>query len=79
LSLTRTEYGILELLASQVGRVVFRETLLEVVWEDREPGSNKLDVAVRSLRRKLEAAGSPDLIQTMYGMGYSISDDKGAL
>jgi two-component system, OmpR family, manganese sensing response regulator len=72
LPLTRTEYGILETLASQVGRVVTRERLLDLVWQDSEPGSNKLEVAVRALRRKLEASGCSDLIQTVYGMGYSI-------
>ncbi|AIE83813.1 response regulator transcription factor [Fimbriimonas ginsengisoli] len=74
--LTRVEYGILETLASQVGRVVFRETLLDLVWQDREPGSNKLDVAVRSLRRKLDSAGCNGLIQTIYGSGYMITDDQ---
>lgn len=74
LALTRLEYGVLEILAGQVGRIVFRETLLEFVWQDREPGSNKLDVAIRSLRRKLEAGGMPDLIETIYGTGYRISD-----
>lgn len=72
--LTRLEYSILETLASQVGRVVFRETLLDLVWQDSEPGSNKLEVAVRSLRRKLESAGCPGLIQTVYGSGYLMED-----
>lgn len=71
---TRLEYSILELLASQVGKVVHRETLLQLIWQDPRPGSNKLDVAIRSLRRKLEAAGQPELIQTVYGSGYVMSD-----
>lgn len=75
ISLTRLEYGILETLASQVGRVVFRETLLDLVWQDSEPGSNKLEVAVRSVRRKLESAGCSGLIQTVYGSGYLIEDN----
>lgn len=73
--MTRVEYGILETLVSQVGRVVFRETLLDLVWQDREPGSNKLEVAVRSVRRKLEAAGCEGLIQTVYGSGYTIAEE----
>jgi len=76
--LTRVEYGILELLMGQIGRIVFRETLLELVWQDREPGSNKLDVAMRSLRKKLAAVGKSDLIQTVYGSGYTISDEETA-
>ena len=77
LPLTRMEYGVLEILAGQTGRVVHRETLLEFVWQDREPGSNKLDVTMRSLRRKLDAAGVPDLIETVYGLGYRINSPAG--
>lgn len=76
--LTRVEYGILETLASQVGRVVSRETLLDLVWQDREPGSNKLEVAVRAVRRKLESAGCEGMIQTVYGSGYTISEEPAA-
>ncbi len=72
LRLTRLEFGILEILAGQLGRVVHRETFLEFVWQDREPGSNKLEVAIRSLRRKLERAGLPELIETVYGLGYRL-------
>jgi len=71
--LTRLEYGILEILAGQVGQIVSRDTLLELVWQDREPGSNKLDVAMRSVRRKLEVSGVTQTIQTAYGLGYMFS------
>jgi DNA-binding response OmpR family regulator len=73
--LTKLEYGILEMLLGQVGRIVLRETLLDLLWQDRDPGSNKLEVAIRSLRRKLEQAGRPQLIQTVYGAGYTIRDE----
>jgi DNA-binding response OmpR family regulator len=62
-------------LLGQVGRIVLRETLLDLLWQDRDPGSNKLEVAIRSLRRKLEQAGRPQLIQTVYGAGYTIRDE----
>lgn len=74
LPLTRLEYAILEILASQIGRIVTRESLLELVWQDNEPGSNKLDVAIRSLRRKLESEHLGDLIVTVYGCGYTIRE-----
>ncbi|HWD40484.1 MAG TPA: response regulator transcription factor [Fimbriimonas sp.] len=77
LPLTKLEYGILETLAGQVGRTVPRETLLELIWRDQEPGSNKLEVAVRSLRRKLETIGLGKLVQTVYGYGYTIRDEQG--
>jgi len=74
LRLTRLEYEILEALVGNVGRTVYRTTLLELIWQDDEPGSNKLDVAVRSLRRKLAAAGRDGLIETIYGCGYRIAE-----
>lgn len=70
--LTRTEYDIFEILASQCGRTVRRETLLELVWQDTEPGSNKLDVAIRSLRGKIDAGEAAPLIHTVYGFGYVV-------
>jgi len=78
--LTRLEYDIFEILATQVGRTVSRETLLELVWQDRDPGSNKLEVAIRSLRRKLDSASDLKLIRTVYGFGYSIQlEDEAVL
>jgi DNA-binding response OmpR family regulator len=73
LRLTRLEYGILEILAGNVDRVVFRDTLLDLVWQDREPGSNKLDVVVRSLRKKLADVGLSTIVETIYGQGYRIT------
>ncbi len=70
--LTRTEYDIFEILAAQCGRTVRRETLLELVWQDPEPGSNKLDVAIRSLRRKIDANEAAPLIHTVFGFGYTV-------
>ncbi len=70
--LTRTEYDIFEILAARCGRTVRRETLLELVWQDTEPGSNKLDVAIRSLRRKIDAGEVVPLIHTVYGFGYTV-------
>jgi len=70
--LTRTEYDIFEILAAQCGRTVRRETLLELVWQDTEPGSNKLEVAIRSLRRKIDGGEEVPLIHTVYGFGYCV-------
>jgi DNA-binding response OmpR family regulator len=70
--LTRTEYDIFEILAAQCGRTVRRERLLELVWQDTEPGSNKLEVTIRSLRRKIGAGGAAPLIHTVHGFGYAV-------
>lgn len=74
LRLSRVEYAILELLAGDLGKVVSREQILECVWQDPIPGSNKLEVAMRSLRKRLEEAGVKNLIETVYGVGYRIEE-----
>src|SRR5215470_13133254 len=68
LSLTRKEFGILELLLAADGRVVSAEELLEHVWDAHlDPFSNIVSVTVARLRRKL---GEPPLIHTVVGKGY---------
>jgi len=77
-SLSRLEYDLFEILATQCGRTVSREMLLERVWQDRQPGSNKLDVAIRSLRRKIDPPGAAPLVYTVHGFGYAVRVDAEA-
>lgn len=73
LTLTRTEYSILELLMRNAGRVISRDTLIETVWGSAaEIESNTLDAFVRLLRAKVEHPGDPKLIHTVRGIGYSL-------
>ena len=75
--LTRTEYGLLEQLLYNVGRVVPRRALIESVWGfDREIEDNTLDAFVRLLRNKVDAGGAPKLIHTVRGVGYVIRLDS---
>jgi DNA-binding response OmpR family regulator len=68
LSLTRKEFGILEMLLAADGAVVSAEELLEHVWDaDVDPFSNIVSVTMTRLRRKL---GEPPLIETVIGKGY---------
>jgi DNA-binding response OmpR family regulator len=68
LSLTRKEFGILEMLISADGAVVSAEELLEHVWDAHaDPFSNIVSVTLARLRRKL---GDPPLVQTVVGKGY---------
>ena len=68
LSLTRKEFGILEMLLAADGVVVSAEELLEHVWDaDVDPFSNIVSVTMTRLRRKL---GDPPLIETVIGTGY---------
>jgi DNA-binding response OmpR family regulator len=68
LSLTRKEFGILEMLLAADGAVVSAEELLEHVWDaEVDPFSNIVSVTMTRLRRKL---GEPPLIETVVGKGY---------
>ena len=68
LSLTRKEFGILEMLLAADGVVISAEELLEHVWgDDVDPFSNIVSVTMTRLRRKL---GDPPLIETVIGKGY---------
>jgi DNA-binding response OmpR family regulator len=68
LSLTRKEFGILEMLLAADGALVSAEELLEHVWDvNVDPFSNIVSVTMTRLRRKL---GDPPLIETVVGKGY---------
>jgi two-component system response regulator MprA len=73
LALTSTEFRILEHLLKFAGRVVHRDALVGAIWDSNHGfDTNVVDVHVGNLRRKLEAEGSPRLIQTIRGAGYSL-------
>src|SRR5262245_32764867 len=77
LSLTKTEFVILEHLMRRAGRVVSRDDLIEAAWGiDREVESNTLDVFIFQLRSKIETAGSGRIIQTVRGFGYTIREPE---
>jgi DNA-binding response OmpR family regulator len=77
ISLTRTEFALLETLMRNSGRVVTRDRLIEAVWgNEREVESNTLDVYVRQLRSKVEPSGSRKFIQTIRGVGYAMREEE---
>ena len=70
-ALTSKEFGILEYLMRNVGRVVSQEELLEHVWnEDANLFTQAIKVHINNLRKKLSAAGGEGLISTVKGRGY---------
>ena len=75
LALTRTEFAILECLLRAAGRVVTRDRLIDSVWSDREVSANNLDVFMKFLRSKVDTPGSPKLIHTERGLGYSLRQE----
>jgi two-component system, OmpR family, response regulator RegX3 len=71
---TPKEYGILEFLARDPGKVITRQELLDGVWGPHWYGATKMiDVHVASLRRKL---GTPEFIETLRGVGFRIVLDQ---
>lgn len=75
ISLTRTEFSLLEMLIANPRRVLTRSRILEEVWGFDFPTSgNALEVYVGYLRRKTEAEGELRLIHTVRGVGYVLRE-----
>jgi two-component system response regulator MprA len=75
ISLTRTEFALLELFLSYPKHVLTRGRILEEVWGYDFPTSgNALEVYVGYLRRKTEAEAEPRLIHTVRGVGYVLRE-----
>jgi two-component system response regulator MprA len=75
LSLTRTEFALLELFLQRPKRVLERTFILEEVWGfDFPTTANSLEVYVGYVRRKLEAEGESRLIHTVRGVGYVLRE-----
>ncbi|PYT35402.1 MAG: DNA-binding response regulator [Acidobacteria bacterium] len=72
LTLTATEFRLLEFLMSRPGVVFSREQLLDYVWGmDRAVTDRTVDVHILRLRQKVEAdPTSPALIRSVRGFGY---------
>ncbi|MDX2344760.1 MAG: response regulator transcription factor [Acidimicrobiia bacterium] len=78
LDLTKTEFDLRELLMSNPGIVIDRDTIYDRIWGyDFATSSNSLDVYIGYLRRKTEVNGASRLIQTVRGVGYVIREDRG--
>jgi len=76
--LTPREYGLLELLALNRGKVVSRSEIREHLYDEQdESTSNVVDVYIRYLRNKVDRDFDPSLILTRWGEGYLMrSDDE---
>ena len=75
ITLTSTEYRLLEFMVRNRGRVLSRIELLENVWGiDFNMGTNVVDVYVNYLRKKLGNDHDRKLIHTVIGMGYIIKE-----
>ncbi len=77
LSLTATEFRLLEFLMSRPGVVYSREQLLDAVWgQDRAVTDRTVDVYILRLRQKIETdAAAPAFIRSVRGFGYSFNEN----
>jgi two-component system response regulator MprA len=76
ITLTRTEFALLELFLRRPKRVLERSFILEEVWGfDFPTTANSLEVYVGYLRRKTEAEDEPRLIHTVRGVGYVLREE----
>ncbi len=76
ISLTRTEFALLEYLMRHEGRVLSRRVLIEHVWDYAFDGDPRIvNVYVRSLRNKIDRPFGRASLQTVRGIGYRIAAD----
>jgi len=73
IQLTQQEFGLLEYLCRNAGRIVTRAMILEHVWNPQCTGSVSLvDVHIHRLRNKVDKGAQRKLIRTIRGVGYSL-------
>ena len=74
ISLTATEYNLLELLLRNPDRIFSRSAILDRLWGfDDAPTDRAINTHIKDIRKKLKAGGlTEEIIETVYGMGYRL-------
>ncbi len=73
IAVTPKEYALLELFLRNPNRIFSLDTLLDKVWPFEEsPTVGSVRTHIKGLRQKLKKAGLPDMIATVYGLGYRL-------
>lgn len=79
IDITDTEYKMLRYLVLNKNKTITRIALAEHVWGNKIDDRFSLDFInshMKNIRKKLEDTGTPDLIETIYGVGYKIKDHE---
>jgi DNA-binding response OmpR family regulator len=75
LGLTAKEFAVLRYFMSRPGEVISQEQLLDHVWDEHaDPFTNTVRVTVGTLRRKLTVDDEDQVLETVVGSGYRLSD-----
>ena len=76
-TLTKKEYQIAEILALRKGVVLSKEAILDHLYGGLdEPNPKIIDVFICKIRKKLQAMGVEDFIETNWGRGYMAIDHR---
>lgn len=74
--LTPKEFELLKTLAQKPRQVFSREQLLQLIWDYEYYGDERtVDAHIKKLRQKIEKVG-PQIIQTVWGVGYKFDDSE---
>lgn len=75
ISLTTKEYGVLEYLMRNTGKVLSKEQIIAHVWDfDADVLPNNVELFIMFLRRKVDKPFGKKLIHTVPGFGYKLED-----
>jgi DNA-binding response OmpR family regulator len=78
-SLSKTEFVLLEMLMRNTGRVITRTRMIEAAWGyERDVERNTLDVFMSQLRKKIDLPGYRKLLHTIRGIGFALREEESA-
>jgi DNA-binding response OmpR family regulator len=75
IGLSKIEFDLLLFLVTNKNRVVSRQAIAEHLYDgpaDQAPGPEFVYSHIKNLKRKMKEKGCPDIIQTVYGLGYKL-------
>jgi len=76
IELTAREFQLLEFLMRHAGQVVTRTMILEGVWDYHfDPKTNVIDVHISRLRQAIDRGFDRQLLHTVRGAGYTLTED----
>ncbi len=76
-ALTSKEFAVLELLALRKGTVLSKEAIVSNLYHGMDrPMLKIIDVYICKMRQKLAAAGAPNAIDTVWGLGYIVREPR---